>query len=202
MYSKKPTAMLIKNLEALLVGAARKKALKALVGRPGAVVTGVAGSSAAVMLAALPRPAGAPVVVVGENLDDAGYLFFDLTRIVGEEHVVFLPSGYRRDIKYGQVDAPNQILRTETLRRLAAGTADYLVTYPEAMAETVASQDELSSHTRHLAKGQEADMHGAGSLAARQRLQRGRLCLRAGAVLNPRLDIRHLCLLERTATAI
>ena len=151
--------MQITNLESLLVGAGRKKALKALVGRPGAVVTGVAGSSAAVMLAALPRAAGAPVVVVGENLDDAGYLFFDLTRIVGEDRVVFLPSGYRRDIKYGQVDAPNQILRTETLRRLAAGTADYLVTYPEAMAETVASQDELSSHTRHLAKGQEADMH-------------------------------------------
>ena len=126
--------MQITNLESLLVGAGRKKALKALVGRPGAVVTGVAGSSAAVMLAALPRPAGAPVVVVGENLDDAGYLFFDLTRIVGEDRVVFLPSGYRRDIKYGQVDAPNQILRTETLRRLAAGTADYLVTYPEAMA--------------------------------------------------------------------
>ncbi len=150
--------MLITDLESLLIGAGRRRALKALTGKAGAVVTGVAGSSAAVMIAALPQPKGAPVVVVGENLDDAGYLYYDLCRIVGDEHTVFLPSGYKRDIKYGQADAPNQILRTETLRRIAAGTAPYLVTYPEALAETVASKEELSSHTRHIAKDDTIDM--------------------------------------------
>lgn len=150
--------MLISDLESLIAGTGRKRALKALTGKTGAMVTGVAGSSAAVMIAALPRPKDAPVIVVGENLDDAGYLYFDLCRIVGDDKTVFLPSGFKRDIKYGQADAPNQILRTETLRRIAAGTAPYLVTYPEALAETVASKDELSSHTRHVKNGDSADM--------------------------------------------
>ncbi len=150
--------MHITELESLLVGAGRKKALKALTGKAGAIVTGLAGSSAAIMIASLPRPKAAPVVVVGDNLDDAGYLFYDLTRIIGEERVSFLPSGFKRDIKYGQADAPNQILRTETLRRIAAAETDYVVTFPEALAETVASKDELNSHTRHIAKGEEIDM--------------------------------------------
>ena len=154
--------MQIKELEKLIAGSGRRRALKALVGKPGAMVTGLAGSSAAVMVAALPRRDDAPVVVVGENLDDAGYLFFDLSRIVDEERVAFMPSGFRRDIKYGQADAPNQILRTETLRRIAACEVDYVVTYPEAMAETVASKEELSSHTRRISVG---DSHDMGELA-------------------------------------
>ena len=56
-------------------------------------------------------------MVVGDNLDDAGYLYFDLCRIAGEDAVAMLPSGFRRDIKYGQVDAPSQILRTENSER-------------------------------------------------------------------------------------
>ncbi len=151
--------MHIQDLENILAGAARRKALKALVGKPGAIVTGLAGSSAAIMLAAIPRRGNAPLVVVGDNLDDAGYLFFDLSRIAGEDKVLFLPSGFKRDIKYGQPDAPNQILRTETLRRIATGDAPFVVTYPEALAETVASKEELDKRTRHLAKGMETDMH-------------------------------------------
>lgn len=98
--------MRVDELESMLAGTARRKALKALTGKPGAMVTGLAGSSAAIMLAALPRPKAAPTVVVGENLDDAGYLFFDLCRLVGEGNVAFMPSGFKRDIKYGQADPP------------------------------------------------------------------------------------------------
>ena len=55
------------------------------------------------------------------------------------------------DIKYGQPDAPNQILRTEALNRAKAGTLRFLVSYPEAMAECVASREELDTHTLQLA---------------------------------------------------
>ncbi|MDE6332983.1 MAG: hypothetical protein K2L80_10360, partial [Muribaculaceae bacterium] len=97
---------------------ARQKALAALVrGRLGTVY-GAAGSSAAILLASLPH-GKAPLVAVADNLDDAGYLFHDLCRLLGEEAVAMLPSGYKRDIKYGQPDPPSQILRTETLRRIS-----------------------------------------------------------------------------------
>ncbi|MDE6311686.1 MAG: transcription-repair coupling factor [Muribaculaceae bacterium] len=148
-----------------LLTAERKAALKSLTGagsaRTPSVVYGCAGSSAAVMLSGLPS-GKAPVIVVGDSQDDAGYLYTDLCHIAGEEHVGFLPSGFRRDIKYGQTDEPARILRTETLRRLG-GMADgssgkaralrFVVTYPDALAEGVASRQKLEAATLALRTG-------------------------------------------------
>lgn len=81
---------------------ARRKALAALVARAGEspVMCGLAGSSAALAIAGLPAGTS-PAVVVGADADDAGYLYHDLARIVGEDALAILPSGYKRDIKYG-----------------------------------------------------------------------------------------------------
>ncbi len=146
------------DIKSLVMSAPRRRALKSLCEKGGAA-TGLAGSSAAMMLSAIPEVVETPLVlVVGDNLDDAGYLYFDLCRLVGEEAVAMFPSGFRRDIKYGQVDAPNQILRTEALGRISAGTVDFVVTYPEALAECVASREELEEHTLTLSKNAVADM--------------------------------------------
>ncbi|MBD5252113.1 MAG: transcription-repair coupling factor [Bacteroides sp.] len=120
----------------------------------------LAGSSVAMMLAALPRRS-TPVVVIADTLDDAGYLTHDLARILGDDRVSIFPSGYKRDIKYGQPDPPQQILRTETLNRLAdPSTADglYVVTYPEALAERVADAETLREHTLRLSTSTPASL--------------------------------------------
>ncbi len=110
----------------------------------------LAGSAPAVMLATMPARKK-PVIVVGDSLDDAGYLYHDLSRLLGEKAVAMFPSAYKRDIKYGQIDPPSQILRTETLK---AWNTDpqlrFVVTYPEAMAEQVAPRNEIDSHTLRL----------------------------------------------------
>lgn len=133
---------------------ARRLALREALGS-GRVMTvyGLAGSSAAVMLAATGRKK--PMVVVADSLDDAGYMYHDLARLCGEEAVAMLPSGYRRHIKYGQADAPSQILRNEATSRLydSDSALRFIVTYPEALAERVASPDAVAVHTLHIAKG-------------------------------------------------
>ena len=128
------------------VGALRK----ALSGHQIVTASSLAGSSAAVMLASL--PAGKhPVIVAGDSADDAGYLYHDLCRLAGEEAVAILPSAYKRDIRYGQVDPPSQILRTEALSRWTNDSRlRFVITYPEAMAERVASATSISDHTLHL----------------------------------------------------
>lgn len=143
---------------------ARKKALKALAGSKSRkavpVVCGLAGSSVAVMLGALPH-GRQPMVVVADSLDDAGYIYFDLCRVCGsEQHVALLPSGYKRDIKYGQPDEPNRILRIETLARLAEDddTLRYVITYPEALAERVATPEAIRRHTLSLSVARASDM--------------------------------------------
>lgn len=151
--------MTLKEISAALLDGARRKALASLASKKHSQIIGAAGSSAAVMLCGLPAPAGgAPIMVVGDSLDDAGYLYFDLCRLAGEDAVAMMPSGFRRDIKYGQPDAPNRILRTEALNRVKAGGLRFLVTYPEAMAEGVASREDLDSATRHIAKDTPVDM--------------------------------------------
>lgn len=120
---------------------------------------GLAGSSAAILLSSLPRKKNVPMLVVGDSADDAGYLYHDLSRLLGEEKVVLFPSGYKRDIRYGQVDAPSQILRTEALGRVNAGNGLHaVVTYPEALAEKVAAAAEVEEGTLRLATGGTHDL--------------------------------------------
>ena len=123
-------------------------------------LTGLAGSAAAMALSALPSLTRKPVLVVGDSLDDAGYLCHDLIKLLGEEAVAVFPSGYKRDIKYGQEDPPSQILRIEALNRLSdqSGKLKVVVACPEALAERVASADTLSEHTLRLAMGEEIDL--------------------------------------------
>ena len=141
---------------------ARRDGLRELVGAaiasPSApvAVTGVAGSAAAMALAGLERPGGAPVTVVADTADDAGYLYQDLCALCGQQAVMFFPSGYKRDIKYGQEDPPSQVLRTETLSHWNDDPAlRFVVTYPEAVAERVAPREAVRDHTLQIAVGGE-----------------------------------------------
>ena len=53
------------------------------------------------------------------DLEEAGYFYHDLTQVLGDKQVLFLPSSYKRAIKYGQKDSANEVLRTEVLTRLS-----------------------------------------------------------------------------------
>ena len=69
--------MTVDDLLRQIMTPARRRAVKSVAGK-GGLVTGLAGSSAAMMLSTLaPGKKGSPTVVVGDNLDDAGYLYFD-----------------------------------------------------------------------------------------------------------------------------
>lgn len=118
----------------------------------------LAGSSAAMALSHISGGKG-PVLVIGDSLDDAGYLYHDFSRIIGEDAIAMFPSGYKRDIKYGQVDAPSQILRTEALNRWHDDPKlKFVITYPEALAEKVAPRKVIDNHTLRLKKGAETDL--------------------------------------------
>ncbi len=119
---------------------------------------GLAGSSAPMLMSALPYR-GRPMLVIGDSLDDAGYLYHDLSRVLGESAVLMFPSGYKRSIKYGQVDPPSQIMRTEVLNHwFDDPSLRYVVTYPEALAEHVATRDTIEAHTLQLAVGSTVDL--------------------------------------------
>ncbi len=121
------------------------------------IAFGLAGSAASFAISAI--KSSIPIIIIGNDIDDAGYLYHDLARIAGENSMAMLPSAYKRDIKYGQIDPPSVILRTEALKRLHSDkTLRFVVTYPEALAEQVALRGEIERDTITLRVGEEIDL--------------------------------------------
>lgn len=119
-------------------------------------LNGLVGSAPAVVFSRLPM-ADAPYIAVANDLDEAGYLYNDLCQILGDDAVLMFPSGYKRDIRYGQEDPPSQILRAEVLSRWGSGVR-IVVSYPEALAEKVAPRERLQENTLCFRKGGTADL--------------------------------------------
>ena len=119
---------------------------------------GLNASSSSLFFSACMSDGRLPYVFVLGDLEEAGYFYHDLVQIAGNEKTLFFPSSFRRAIKYGQKDAANEILRTEVLSRLQKGEEGLcIVTYPDALAEKVISQKELSDKTLKLHIGEHVD---------------------------------------------
>ena len=148
-----------RNLSEIFVTPQRRKAIDKLLGGKSLCTSAyaLAGSAPALLFAGM-TPRQSPTLIIGDSLDDAGYLYHDLSRILGEEAVLMFPSGYKRDIKYGQIDAPSQILRTEVLNNWHSNPLlRYVITYPDAIAERVASKETIARHTLRLKQGDTVD---------------------------------------------
>ena len=120
---------------------------------------GLSASSASVLFGALATKRKSTMLFILQDADEAGYFYHDLTQIMGDRHVLFFPSSYRRAIKYAQKDAASEILRVEVLARLKAqeGSAQdclYVVSYPEAVSEMVVTRKSLDERTLTLDQGQ------------------------------------------------
>ena len=134
-----------------LVDTLRKKSVKTV------FLDGLICSSAPMVFASLMSKGKlSTTLFVLQDADEAGYFYHDLVQLMGEKHVLFFPSSYRRAVKYGQRDAANEILRTEVLARLSASSTLHpssttlIVTYPEAVAELVISQKQTLQTLRTL----------------------------------------------------
>lgn len=122
---------------------------------------GLNGSGAALTIASLfsgTEGKRESYVCVLNDLEEAGYFFHDLVQLTGSNAVYFFPSAYRRAIKYGHADPPNEILRTEVLSRLQDDRSPFIiVTYPDALAEKVVNREILKENTLNISVGEKLD---------------------------------------------
>ena len=151
----------IQNFSALFNTPARREAFLKLIKdnkTKHIFIQGLEGSSIALFFSNLLEHKQAHIIIAND-LDEAGYLYNDLVQINGNDHILLFPSGYKRDIKYGQPDPPSEILRTEVLNRLCQkGESLLIVTYPEAIAEKVVPVNMLSEQTLHIDKNSKCDI--------------------------------------------
>lgn len=119
---------------------------------------GMHASAASLFFSSQITETSSPFLFILNDLEEAGYFYHDLTQILGTANVLFFPSSYRRAIKYGQKDAGNEILRTEVLSRIQKEPQGLcVVTYPDALAEKVVSQEQLGNKTLKLHVGEHVD---------------------------------------------
>lgn len=112
------------------------------------------GSQQALVLTTLLGKLKRNIVVVLENQDQASYLQHDVAAIMGSEERIFLFPTTHRIRQKGQ-DESYTIQRTEVLARLKQGTDGGIIitTYPEALMEAVASQEQLMTNSIFIRKG-------------------------------------------------
>ncbi len=119
----------------------------------------LSGSSYALVAGETAREKGGVHVFVSDDKDAAAYLCNDLYQTLDPERVMFLPTGYKRSIQYGQEDASGIVQRTAALaaiKNFRAAPAGYLIicTYPEAFVEKVADMEQLRRSTVTIGVGE------------------------------------------------
>ncbi len=148
------------GLKSVINTPARRKAIESVLSDRKVkriAMTGLEGSAKAFALSNL-LATGRHTIIVATNSDEAGYLYHDLLQIEGDQRVAFFPSGYKRNIKYGQIDAPAGIMRTDVLNRLKIKEPLLVVTYPEAIAEKVVQEQVLEQNTLHISTSEQIDI--------------------------------------------
>lgn len=153
--------MNLREAAGLFATPSRLKAVKDILLDPKArriSFAGLTGSAPAVLFASVDF-LKVPLLLVADDMEQAGYVYNDIRNIAGDDAVAIFPSGYKRDIKYGQPDAPSQILRADTLDRLRTSKSlRCVVTCPEALAEKVADRESFGRDSLQLNVGQDINM--------------------------------------------
>ncbi|MCD7971800.1 MAG: transcription-repair coupling factor [Candidatus Azobacteroides sp.] len=153
--------MSINELQALFEKHPNLPALKELISDQSIkniFIQGMQGSEPGLIFSALYTQLHKNQLFILNDVEEAGYFYNDLVQINGNENVFFFPSSYRRAVKYGQLDAANEILRTEVLSRLQNPDQPInIVTYPDALAEKVVSLETLQENTLHVKVGDQLE---------------------------------------------
>ncbi|MDF1575004.1 MAG: transcription-repair coupling factor [Bacteroidales bacterium] len=120
---------------------------------------GLAGSARSALIQACLNELKGSHLVIFNDKEEAAFFYTDLVTLEGSpDRTLFFPSSYRRSVQYQQTDEANIITRTQTLRRLSERrVASFIITYAEALVESVVTKKQLGETTLELKKGEKID---------------------------------------------
>lgn len=94
------------------------------------------------------------MVVLLNDREEAAYFYDDLNNLGQAENLLFFPSSYKRSVQFGHIEQENIVQRTEVLNQLSLNEKPHIIlSYPEALVETVISHDGLATNTLRIKKG-------------------------------------------------
>ena len=100
-----------------------------------------------------------PLIVCADDAEEAGYLYADLEASLAPNKVLFFPSAYKRAAKYGHRDDAASLMRSMVMSAILSsreegGLIPIIVSYPEALAESVQPPCEGEGESLTLKRGQ------------------------------------------------
>ena len=99
------------------------------------------------------------IVVILPDKESANYFKSDIENLIGESKILFLPDSFTKPFYIHQPDAFNIQQRTEVLNGLYKRKNPYiLITYPEALTETVIHHAELKKNRVEINIGDKFDI--------------------------------------------
>jgi len=143
-------------------------------------LSGLAGSSKALAVAALSEKTGGQHLVVCTDKEAAAYFYNDLENLYAErdldfnkKQVLFYPTSYRKPYEPEKLDNTFILSRAEVLGRWSVSERKTLVvTYPEALCEKVVSRNYLSKNTLKLKTGEKVSLDFVSDVLAEYNFER------------------------------
>ena len=78
-------------------------------------------------MAAVALTAGGTHVVVADDKDSAGFLYYDLLNFISSDHLHFFPTSYKRSSLFGTESNSNIVQRTALLTSLEGNAPHHTV---------------------------------------------------------------------------
>ena len=115
---------------------------------------GLIGSSKTILLSNLFQNSNKNHLVFLNDKEEAAYFYDDLNNLGFAESLLFFPSSFKRSVQFGDIEQENIVQRTEVLNKVSLKEKSYIIiSYPEAVVETVLSQSGLETNTLQVKKG-------------------------------------------------
>ncbi len=120
-------------------------------------IKGLSGSAVSLLATSLKDES--PHFIIVSEKEDAAYLYHDISQLIGEQFVFFLPSSYKRSPEFGQPDSTQAILRTEALQNLRiAKPGQFYISFPDALMEKVPEVKTIDSQTISIRCNEKTDL--------------------------------------------
>ncbi len=122
-------------------------------------VTGLAGSSQAILLSNLCRTIGRPIIAVTAGDDEANDLYDDLVFLVGDKIVGHFPARLSPPYEFRSPTAEIIGRRLSTLARLKNGDVNIIVAPIGALIEPTITLENFENSSLHLRTGEEIEIN-------------------------------------------
>ncbi len=153
-------------------------------------INGFAGSGDAVFMASCLDQTNDFNLVILNDKEEAAYFANDLEALLSKKKVLFFPSSSRLPYQTEKTENANVLQRAEVLEALSHRKQGlFVITYPEALAEKVASRTALKQNTLEVKNGMELSLDFVNEMLFEYQFERvdfvtqpGEFAIRGGIV--------------------